>query len=356
MDENKFNQTVLIVDDEPANIRLLKQILQNSYEIRVATNGTDAIERASIEPLPDLILLDITMPVMDGYEVCRKLKSNMQTSSIPVIFVTAMTGVDDETKGFNAGAVDYIQKPVSAPIVRARVKSHIALKDQRKACEEEVKRRTLELEINQLSMINMLGEAGHYNDTDTGVHIWRMSSYSQALAQAAGWSVEKARLLRLASPMHDTGKIGIPDDILKAPRKLTDEEWRVMKRHTTIGHSILSFSDTPLFSMACEVALNHHEKWSGGGYPNNLSGLEIPESARIVAIADVFDALTMKRPYKEVWSDEKAFDFIQEQAGIHFDPDLAHQFVLNKDLILDIKEKWSKRENYNGVAEEVYSS
>ena len=354
--ENILKKIVLIVDDEPDNIRLLRQILQNDYEIRIATNGGEAIERASISPVPDIILLDIMMPDMDGYSVCKILKSNSKTSGIPVIFVTAMSRVEDEAMGFKVGGVDYIQKPISGPIVKARVKSQIELNNRRKVCEDEVKRRTLELEINQLAMINMLGEAGHYNDTDTGTHIWRMAAYSQALAGAAGWAVEDARMLKLAAPMHDTGKIGIPDNILKAPRKLTEEEWVIMKQHTTIGHSILAFNDTPLFRMASEVALSHHERWSGGGYPNNLKGEEIPESARIVAIADVFDALTMQRPYKKPWSNEDAFDYIRDQGGEQFDPVLAELFVSMKNLILEIKAEWDHKENLHSVVEKARSA
>lgn len=336
--------TILVVDDESNNIRLLNQILKGLYIIRVAMNGKEVLERVLIAPIPDLILLDIMMPEMDGYEVCRRLKSDPATSAIPVIFATAKTEVEDETVGFEVGAVDYITKPLSAPVVRARVATHLSLADQQKACEAKVQARIAELASTQEAAIHMLGEAGHYNDTDTGVHIWRMAAYAGALAQSINWSVEMVKDLELAAPMHDTGKIGIPDSILKAPRKLEPDEMEKMKKHSEIGFSILSKSNTPLFTLAAEISLYHHEKWDGSGYPKCLVGNSIPESARIVAIADVFDALTMRRPYKEPWPVEKAFATIEEGEGNHFDPNLVQQFIQIKDKVLEIKDKWDKKE------------
>ena len=339
------NSTVLIVDDEPNNIKLLRQILQDQYNSRIATSGEEAIARASIDPLPGIILLDIMMPEMDGYEVCRRLKADPVTAKIPVIFVTAMGDMENERKGFEVGAVDYITKPVSGPIVLARVATHLALANQQKTCEETVIKRTKELYETQKTAIYMLGEAGHYNDTDTGVHIWRMAAYSRAIAQAAGWPVEKAKMLELSAPMHDTGKIGTPDSILKAPRKLTPEEWVIMKEHTSIGHSILSKGEAAIFKMAADIALHHHEKWNGSGYPKGLEKESIPEVARIVAIADVFDALTMRRPYKEAWPIEKAMNIIKQDSGTHFDPKLASIFLSIIEQILEIKESWNAKED-----------
>ncbi|MDH3605196.1 MAG: HD domain-containing protein, partial [Candidatus Tectomicrobia bacterium] len=197
---------------------------------------------------------------------------------------------------------------------------------------------------NQRAAIHMLGEAGHYNDTDTGVHIWRMAAYAAALARSAGWHVDKAAMLELAAPMHDTGKIGIPDAILKKPAKLDADEWVIMKTHAELGHNILSKMDSPLFQMAAEVALHHHEQWDGSGYPQGPAGTAIPESARIVAIADVFDALTMKRPYKEAWTMQAAFEEIQKKAGSHFDPDLVDAFFRIEAEIQTIKEVWDQKE------------
>lgn len=321
------NVKILIVDDESSNLKLLQQILKDHYQLIFATNGEKAIAAAK-EKEPHLILLDIMMPGMNGYEVCQHLKANKITEKIPVIFVTAMGEVTEEARGFDVGAVDYITKPISEPVVLRRVKTHLSL----------VKADNL----NKLAResIRMLGEAGHYNDTDTGEHIWRMASYSKAIAEAAGWAPENADLLELAAPMHDMGKIGIPDSILKAPRKLTAKEWEIMKTHSKIGQDILCQSENPVFKMAAEIALCHHERWDGSGYFNGLAGEEIPESARIIAIADIFDALTMNRPYKEPWPIDKAFESIRQDSGSHLDPRLVEIFIEIKPRILEIKDEW----------------
>jgi len=324
-------KTILIVDDTPENLDVLKGILSPRYGVKAATNGKTCLRIATSPAPPDLILLDIMMPEMDGYEVCLQLKENPETSMIPVIFVTAKAEIDDETRGFDVGAVDYITKPVSPPVVLRRVETHLSLvrMDQ----------------LNRLarSSIRMLGEAGHYNDTDTGQHIWRMAAYSRALAEAAGWRDGDAEALELAAPMHDTGKIGIPDEILKAPRKLTADEWEIMKGHARIGSEILSLSENPVFKVAAEIAGYHHEKWDGTGYPNGIAGDQIPMSARIVAIADVFDALTMKRPYKDPWPIDKALEEMERGAGSHFDPDLIRSFIGIIDKILAIKAEWDAK-------------
>ena len=321
---------ILIVDDEPNNLQLLRQVLKGKFQLIFANCGLKALSAAQ-QHLPDLILLDIMMPDLSGYEVCEKLKSNPVTKDIPVIFVTAMSDVDDETKGFDVGAVDYIQKPISGAIVLRRVQTHLSLV------------KVNELEKVQKDTVFMLGEAGHYNDNDTGAHIWRMAAYSRALASAAGWSDEMAELMELAAPMHDTGKIGIPDEILKAPRKLTPEEWVIMKQHTQIGADILNKSDSKLINLASEIALSHHEKWDGSGYPNNLVGEAIPESGRIVAITDVFDALSMKRPYKDAWPLESVIEEIVKNAGSAFDPRLVDIFQQILPQILEIKQAWDKK-------------
>lgn len=343
-------QTILIVDDESNNIKLLSQILRDKYRIRIALSGEEAFKRVLIEPAAEIILLDIMMPGMNGYEVCRKLKADPRSASIPVIFVSAKSEIEDETYGFEVGAVDYISKPVSIPIVQARISTHLTLANQKLACETLVQKRTEELLITQKASISMLGEAGHYNDTDTGVHIWRMAAYTRILAQAAGWSVEDADRLELAAPMHDTGKIGIPDSILKAPRKLTPEEWKIMKSHSGIGYSILSKSKTALFELAAEVALYHHERWDGSGYPKGLLKESIPPSAQIVAIADVFDALTTNRAYKKAWPIEDAFREIDNNSGSHFNPDLVKEFLELESLIISAKNKWDDHEKDSGLS------
>lgn len=336
-------QTVLIVDDTPANIDVLKGILSDDYRIQVANNGSVALKIIARQ-LPDIILLDVMMPDIDGHEVCRRLKSDPLTARIPVIFITAMTESADEEIGLKLGAVDYISKPVNAAIVRARVATHLAIADQQATCERRVSKRTQELMISQRAAIQMLGEAGHHNDTDTGLHIWRMAAYANALAKAVNWHVDASDMLELAAPMHDMGKVGVADSILQAPRALTEEEWQAMKAHPQIGYQILSKSQTPLFEMAAEIALYHHEKWDGSGYPSGLVGEAIPESARIVAIADVFDALTMARPYKPAWSADKAFDLILSESGKHFEPRLVDAFISIQDVILRLMAEWDERE------------
>jgi putative two-component system response regulator len=344
MNQTEQKSTVLAVDDTPENLDIIKGILIPEFKVKAAINGKMAIKIAE-EQKPSLILLDIMMPEMDGYEVCRRLKSNTKTTNIPIIFVTAMSETVDEKKGFDVGGVDYITKPVNPSIVQSRVRTHIAMADQHRACELMVEIRTKELRKSQRAAIRMLGEAGHYNDSDTGVHIWRMAAYAGALARAAGWSVRDALWLEMAAAMHDSGKIGISDSILKAPRKLTYDEFEEMKKHSAIGARILSISsDTPLFQTAADIAYGHHEKWDGSGYPQGLKGEAIPESARIAAVADVFDALTMKRPYKEPWPIEKAFATIKQEAGTHFDPRLADCFLDIKGEILGLKEEWGKKE------------
>ncbi|MBF0382923.1 MAG: response regulator [Magnetococcales bacterium] len=344
MNVTELKKTVLAVDDTPENLDIIKGILTPEFKVKAAISGKMAIKIAE-QQKPSLILLDIMMPEMDGYEVCKKLKSNTKTTNIPIIFVTAMSETVDEQKGFDVGGVDYITKPVNPSIVQARVRTHLAMADQQRACEMMVELRTKELQKSQRAAIRMLGEAGHYNDSDTGVHIWRMAAYAGALARAVGWSVRDALWLEMAAAMHDSGKIGISDTILKAPRKLTYEEFEEMKKHTTIGARILSISsDTQLFQTAADIAYGHHEKWDGTGYPLGLKGESIPESARIAAVADVFDALTMKRPYKGPWPVEKAFATIKQDSGTHFEPRLATCFLDIKDEILNLKEQWAEKE------------
>ncbi|WP_462174435.1 HD domain-containing phosphohydrolase [Pseudoalteromonas xiamenensis] len=315
---------ILVVDDEPANLRVLKQILQDDYRLSFAKSGEEALRLVN-NSKPDLILLDIMMPDMTGLEVCKALKSQPSTQSIPVIFVTALNEESDEAQGLELGAVDYITKPVSAAIVRARVKTHLSL----------VQADTLK--ETRLQIIQRLGRAAEYKDNETGMHVMRMSYYSQILARAYGLCETHAELLLHAAPMHDIGKIGIPDNILLKPGKLTDEEFAVMKSHPQIGADILGEDDSDILKMAKTVALTHHEKWDGSGYPNGLAGEAIPIEGRIVALADVFDALTSARPYKKAWTIDEALTFIRDQSGRHFDPKLVVLFDEVLAEILEIK-------------------
>ncbi|MCL1035860.1 two-component system response regulator [Shewanella submarina] len=317
--------SVLVVDDTPANIDILVGILGDSYALKVAIDGPRALAIARKSP-PDIILLDVMMPGMSGYEVCEQLKQDPMTSHIPVIFVTALSEVTDETKGFELGAVDYITKPVSAPLVQARVKTQLALYDQKRLLEQQVKERTAELERTRFEIIRRLGRAAEYKDNETGLHVVRMSHYARLLAKQAGLPEAFCELLYNAAPMHDIGKIGTPDAVLKKPGKLDDEEWLIMREHAVIGAEIIGEHGDPLLTMARTIALTHHEKWDGSGYPNGLAGEAIPLEGRLVAIADVFDALTSVRPYKTAWTPQQAMEMLKEQSGTHFDPELVEHF------------------------------
>lgn len=329
-------QTILIVDDEPANLALMQTILADSYRLVFARNGTETLA-AITKHQPDLVLLDVGLPDINGYDLCRKIKQLDTAQGLQVIFVTSFADSVHEEAGFEAGGADYISKPVLPQIVRARVSAHLSMV-----------RATL-LEQSYRDAILMLGQAGHYNDTDTGAHIWRMAAYARLLAQACGWDAERCTQLELAAPMHDTGKIGIPREILRKPGPLDAQEWVIMKTHPQIGCDILNMSAAPVFKLAAEVALRHHEKWDGSGYPGGLKGEDIPKSARIVALADVFDALSMKRPYKEPWPSAKILAYIQGGAGAHFEPELVHIFCDILPEFLDIQAVWSKVENRQTV-------
>ncbi len=323
-------QTILIVDDEPGNLAIMRDILADSYKLVFARDGKETLA-AVLKHRPVMVLLDIGLPDIDGYALCRRIKEIDTSGMIQVIFVTGYTDVQHETAGFDAGSVDYIVKPVSRPVVRARVRAHLALV------------RATALEQSHHDAISMLAHAGNYNDTDTGAHIWRMAAYAGALARACGWDVERSAQLELAATMHDTGKLGIPQAILRKPGPLDEQEWVVMKTHPRIGHDILSMSEAPVFRLAAEVALRHHEKWDGSGYPDGLVGQAIPESARIVELADVFDALSMQRPYKAPWPVEKIVDYLKAGAGVHFDPELVQVFCKILPQLLVIQKTWADK-------------
>ena len=327
MDAEDTRPKLLLVDDEPANLQVLRHVLQDDYRLLFARDGHKALELARSSS-PALILLDVMMPELSGLDVCRTLKANDATRAIPVIFVTALADVSDETQGFEAGAVDYITKPISPPVVRARVRTHLSLV------------RADELRATRLEIVQRLGRAAEYKDNETGWHVLRMSHFSQILALAAGLSEDRADDLLHAAPMHDVGKIGIPDAILQKTGPLTEAEWVVMRRHPEIGAQILGEHPGGVLAMARTIAVAHHEKWDGSGYPEGLAGEAIPIEARIVAIADVFDALTSVRPYKAAWPIERAVDFLGEQSGKHFDPRLVGLFIEQLPAILEVRERF----------------
>ncbi len=308
---------VLVVDDQPGNLEVMRSILSDIYTLAFAKNGPQALAAAQ-KHKPDLILLDVMMPGMDGYEVCRRLKADAELRHIPVIFVTALSEVGDEEKGLAVGAVDYVTKPISAAVVRARVATHIAL-------------------VDQAAVLDRLGVAGEFKDNETGAHVRRMGRFANVLAERIGWNAAACCAIANAAPMHDIGKIGIPDCILLKPGPLDEAEWTVMRRHPERGAAIIGKQGGGLMQMAARIALSHHEKWDGSGYPNNLAGEAIPVEGRIVAIADVFDALLSQRPYKEAWPIEKTTAYLSEQSGRHFDPEIVAIFLGALDRLLEIR-------------------
>lgn len=346
MFDTAMNSRVLIVDDTKANIDVLVAALRDRYRISVATSGPAALAFARSN-LPDLILLDIMMPGMNGYEVCTRLKADTVTSGIPVIFISAVQGTGEKSKGFNLGAVDYITKPFEIAEVKARVQTHVSLKramealsNQNQILDAKVRERTRALRETQLEIIFRLSRAAEYRDNDTGMHIKRMSHYTQVISSAAGCDEETSSLFFHASPMHDIGKIGIPDMILLKPGRLDPEEWDIMKTHTTIGAEILSGHDSLLIKTAGAIALTHHEKWNGSGYPSGLAGEEIPLAGRIVAVCDVFDALTSHRPYKKAWPIEDAVREVKSGSGTAFDPKIVEAFVNTLSTLISIKKRF----------------
>jgi putative two-component system response regulator len=321
------NALILIVDDEQSNLAIMGAILAPHYRLAFARTGAQAME-ALVKHGPAMVLLDIGLPDTDGIALCRRIRQADPGGKVQVIFITSYRDLTREARGFDAGCVDYIVKPVSPPIVLARVAAHLSMVH------------ASALAASYREAILMLGQAGHYNDTDTGAHIWRMAAYARALAQAHGWDRERCEQLELAAPMHDTGKLGIPHSILRKPGPLSAEEWVIMRTHPAIGHAILSKSAAPVFQMAAEISLQHHERWDGSGYPDGRRGKDIAESARLVALADVFDALCMARPYKAAWTLEHIGAEIAAQKGRHFDPALVDLFFAILPELVRIKEKW----------------
>lgn len=340
--------TVLVVDDTPDNLSLMGGLLRDHYHVKVANQGEKALKIAQGEQPPDLVLLDIMMPGMDGYEVCRRLKANLHTRDIPVIFLTARADMEDERQGLALGAVDYITKPISPPILLARVATHLALKasadflrDKSAYLEREVALRTLEVQAIQDVTIMAMTSLAETRDNETGNHIRRTQLYVKALAEhlrdhprfAHVLTDRMVDLLYKSAPLHDIGKIGIPDAILLKPGKLTVHEFEIMKTHTTLGRNAIEEAERRLgmrvafLSVSKEIAYSHQEKWDGSGYPEGLKGDAIPVSARLMAVADVYDALISKRVYKPAFPHEQACATIVKGRGTHFDPDMVDAFV-----------------------------
>ncbi|WP_101103152.1 response regulator [Macromonas bipunctata] len=355
--------TVLVVDDTPANLSLMTGLLRDIYKVKAAIDGEKALRIAQSDAPPDLILLDIMMPGMDGYEVCRRLQANPVTRDIPIIFLTAKAGIEDEKMGLELGAVDYITKPISPPIVLARVRNHLALKasadflrNKADFLEAEVVRRTAEVMAIQDVTIMAMASLAETRDSDTGNHIRRTQHYVKVLAQHLRKHPRFASvldddryiaLLFKSAPLHDIGKVGIPDRILLKPGQLTFEEFEIMKTHTTLGRDAIQSAEEHLgmkvefLNLAKEIAYGHQEKWDGSGYPQGAAGEAIPVGARLMAVADVYDALISRRVYKEGMPHEKAAAIIVQGRGQHFDPDIVDAFVAVQDQFQAIAQRFA---------------
>ncbi|MBO9685451.1 response regulator [Roseateles chitosanitabidus] len=354
--------TLLVVDDTPDNLTLMSELLRDRYRVKIATGGEKALRIAAGDPRPDLILLDVMMPGMDGYEVCARLKADPDTREIPVIFLTAKADVADEMRGLALGAVDYITKPISPPIVMARVRTHLTLKasadflrDKAAFLEAEVARRSAELSAIQDVTIHAMASLAETRDSDTGNHIRRTQHYVQVLAEALRAHPRFAATLTPAyiatlfksAPLHDIGKVGIPDRILLKPGRYTPEEFEIMKSHPTLGRDAIAQAEAQLgtpvafLAMAKDIAYGHQEKWDGSGYPQGLRGDAIPISARLMALADVYDALISRRVYKDGMPHDQAAVLIAEGAGRHFDPDVVEAFIRIQPQFQDIARRFA---------------
>ena len=343
----KAYKTVLVIDDSPEILLIINELLKKDYRIKAASSGEKGLLLAREEPLPDLILLDIMMPEVNGYEVCRRLKEERATRDIPVIFLSAMHNECDEEQGLELGAVDYISKPISGPILRARVKTHLAMKravdyikDKNIFLIGEISKRAKELEFIQDVTILALASLAETRDNETGKHLRRTQHYVRLLAEHLQrhprFSLSLTRinidLIYKSAPLHDIGKVGIPDSILLKPGRLTVDEFTIMKTHAAIGREAIEHAEqqmgrsAPFLTFAKEIAGSHQEKWDGSGYPEGLAGEQIPVAARLMAVADVYDALVSARPYKKPMSHDAACEIIAQGRGSHFDPNVVDAF------------------------------
>ncbi|MBN8494867.1 MAG: two-component system response regulator [Burkholderiales bacterium] len=353
---------VLVVDDTPDNLSLMAGLLRDRYRVRLANSGERALQLAKAEPPPDVVLLDVMMPGLDGHEVCRRLKADPATADMAVIFLTALDEVEDEARGLALGAADFIAKPIRPPILLARLETQLTVKratamlrDHNTHLEQEVRRRTAEIEGLQDATVLTMASLAETRDNDTGNHLRRTQHYVECLARelrkqpryAATLNDQTISLLFKSAPLHDIGKIGIPDAILLKPGKLTAEEFEVMKTHTTIGFEAIERAEAsighalPFLRYAKEIALSHQEKWDGSGYPQGLAGEAIPLSARLMALADVYDALICKRVYKPAMASEQAEAIILAGRGTHFDPAVVDAFERVRDNFRAIAQRFA---------------
>lgn len=326
---------ILIIDDTSEYIDMLEEVLLE-YEVHGATDGKSGIELAK-KILPDTILLDINMPDINGYEVCRRLKKDRVLKAIPVIFLTANDGCDFEEIGFEVGAVDYVSKPFNSTLLKARLKTHVNLYTLQSNLQEEVDSRVEEITKLSAEMILVTASIAELKSKETGLHLKRVSKISGKLASFLGQNEDEIEMIEMAAVLHDVGKVGIPDNILNKPTSLDKNEWSKMKTHSELGHELLSKSEFVLMRYAAKIALEHHERWDGSGYPNGLKGNDISFVGRIVAVADVFDSLLDVRVYKEAWSSQKVKKYFEDMNGTQFDPEVTAVLLENFDEFLEIR-------------------
>lgn len=342
----EYTADILIVDDTLANLQLLSSLLkEEGYKVRPANSGVLALQ-AVAKKKPDLILLDIKMPDMNGYEVCAALKNNPETRNIPVLFISALNDVADKIKAFNVGGLDYINKPFQFEEVKARVATHLRLKAYEDDMEakialgiREISALNQEIIDTQQELIFTMGQICETRSQETGQHVKRVAEYSYLLAKLYGY--EELELMKQAASMHDIGKVAIPDSILNKPGQLTTEEWEVMKTHSHLGFQMLSMSQRPLFKLAATITLEHHEKWDGTGYPYGLKGEDISVAGRITAVADVFDALGAMRCYKPSKSLDQILVIFDQERGKHFDPNMVTLFFDHLDDFIAIRNEYA---------------
>ncbi|HIJ59553.1 MAG TPA: response regulator [Nitrospirae bacterium] len=337
---------VCVVDDVPTNIELVEAVFKTNKNIVIskANNGKQLVELLEKEGLPDLLILDLMMPVMDGFETLKNIKNIRERNYFPIIVLSALTDKQSIIQALSLGADDYITKPFFVEELKARVNNMLKLKERDEflsatldVMESNLFEKLKMLEQSQLEVIIRLGKAAEFRDDETGKHIERIAEYVHVLSDTLGLHKDYINMMKYAAPMHDVGKIGIPDNILLKPGRLDENEFKIIQLHTIIGGRILGGTTLPIMELATEIALSHHEKWDGSGYPLKLSKMNIPQSGRIVAIIDVFDALTSHRIYKPAWSIDKACDFIKEQREKMFDPDIVDAFFECIDKIINIK-------------------
>ncbi|MFC7521661.1 HD-GYP domain-containing protein [Xanthomonas populi] len=321
------SRPMLCVDDESSNLATLRQLLRDDFPLVFAKSGGEALD-AVRRHAPALILLDVELPDMDGYAVARTLKQQPSSITIPILFVISRSSEHDERVGLEAGAADYVSKPYSPALLKARIATQLTLTENARLAQQ------------YRDAIHLLGTAGQGQDADTGAHIWRMAAYTRVLAETVGWSTQQAQLLQDAAPLHDAGKIAVPGSTLHKPDSLDEHERSVVRQHPQVGHDLLRHGRGPMFRLAAEIALHHHECWDGSGYPRGLAGDAIPEAARIVAVADVFDALCGRRAYKAPWAVEDAMRKLESMAGKQLEPRLVQHFRQALPKILHIKDAW----------------